>query len=196
MDRRPPTRGTATSRNTRSRSPRTGAPLGATFSTVLEYTTHRHSQTRTWTRTPPTTTGYQPGPVHGLGPYSNVASATTHSVPQPPTNLRASASGTERINLSWRAPSDRGSSSITGYRVETSASGLGFYDGSWEEVVANTRSTSYSHTNLRPSTVHHYRVFAINASGTKQELGEDLGRHQGYAKPGPLHKHEPHEGRS
>ena len=105
---------------------------------------------------------------HGLGPPSSVASATTHSVPQPPTNLSASASGTNRINLSWRAPSDRGSSSITGYRVEMSASGLGFYDGSWEEVVANTRSTSYSHTDLRPSTVHHYRVFAINASGTSK----------------------------
>ena len=105
---------------------------------------------------------------HGLGPPSSVASATTHSVPQPPTNLSASASGTNRINLSWRAPSDRGSSSVTGYRVETSASGLGFYDGSWEEVVANTRSTSYSHTDLRPSTVHHYRVFAINASGQSE----------------------------
>ena len=56
--------------------------------------------------------------VHGLGPYSSVANATTHSVPEPPTNLTATASGTERINLSWRAPSDRGSSAITGYRVE------------------------------------------------------------------------------
>ena len=105
---------------------------------------------------------------HGLGPPSSVASATTHSVPQPPTNLSATARSTTRIDLSWRAPSDRGSSSVTGYRVETSASGLGFYDGSWEEVVANTRSTSYSHTDLDPSTVHHYRVQAINASGRSE----------------------------
>ena len=88
---------------------------------------------------------------HGLGPYSSVANATTHSVPHPPTNLSANASGTNRINLSWRAPSDRGSSAITGYRVEMSASGLGFYDGSWEEVVASTTRTSYSHTDLHPA---------------------------------------------
>ena len=93
-----------------------------------------------------------------------MASATTHSVPQPPTNLSASASGTDRIDLSWRAPSDRGSSSITGYRVEMSASGL----GGWSEVIANTRSTSHSHTDLRPSTVHHYRVYAMNVSGTSK----------------------------
>ena len=105
---------------------------------------------------------------HGLGPYSSVASATTHSAPEPPTNLSANASGTNRINLSWTAPSDRGSSAITGYRVEMSASGLGFYDGSWEEVVASTTRTSYSHTGLNPSTVHHYRVLAINASGTSK----------------------------
>ena len=105
---------------------------------------------------------------HGTGPSSNVTNATTHSVPKPPTNLSASARGTDRIDLSWRTPADRGSSSITGYRVEMSASGLGFYDGSWEEVVANTRSTSYSHTDLEPSTAYHYRVHAINASGRSQ----------------------------
>ena len=106
---------------------------------------------------------------HGDGPPSSVASATTHSVPQPPTSLSASARGTDSINLSWRAPSDRGSSSVTGYRVEVSASGL----GGWEEVIANTRSTSYSHTDLEPSTVYHYRVYAINASGTSQSSDRD-----------------------
>ena len=35
-------------------------------------------------------------------------------------------------------------------------------------MVANTRSTSYSHTDLDPSTVHHYRVQAINASGRSE----------------------------
>ena len=90
-----------------------------------------------------------------------MANATTHSVPEPPTNLHASASGAERINLSWRAPSDQGSSAITGYRIEVSASGL----GGWEEVVASTTRTSYSHTGLEPSTVYHYRVYATNTSG-------------------------------
>ena len=105
---------------------------------------------------------------HGDGPTSNVASATTNSVPQPPTNLSATARGTDRIDLSWRAPSDRGSSSITGYRIEVSASGL----GCWEELVANTTSTSHSHTDLEPSTVYHHRVYAINASGESEESSE------------------------
>ena len=111
--------------------------------------------------------------VHGLGPYSSVANATTHSVPEPPTNLTATASGTERIDLSWSAPSDRGSSAITGYRIEMSASGLGFYDGSWEEVLASTTMTSYSHTDLNPSTVYHYRVFAMNVSGRSESSERD-----------------------
>ena len=106
---------------------------------------------------------------HGLGPYSSVANATTHSVPEPPTNLTATASGTERINLSWSAPSDRGSSAITGYRIEASASGL----GGWEEVVANTGSTSYSHTDLDPSTVYHYRAYAMNVSGRSESSERD-----------------------
>ena len=58
--------------------------------------------------------------AHGNGLPSRAVSATTHSAPQPPTNLTATASGTDRINLSWRAPSDTGSSSITGYRIHLS----------------------------------------------------------------------------
>ena len=119
--------------------------LSDIYSTHLTYThtrldqdTTRHyrvsARTRSWTRTL-----LQRGQRH-------------HPLrASPPDQPQCNASGTNRINLSWRAPSDRGSSSITGYRVETSASGLGFYDGSWEEVVANTRSTSYSHTNLNPA---------------------------------------------
>ena len=105
---------------------------------------------------------------HGTGPPSNVATATTHSVPAPPTNLTATARSTERIDLSWRAPSDRGSSAITGYRIEASASGL----GGWEEVVASTTKTSYSHTDLDPSTVYHYRAYAMNDSGRNDESSE------------------------
>ena len=55
--------------------------------------------------------------------------------------------------------------------------------------------TSYSHT-AEPQHRPSLPGICDKRLGNKQELGEDLGRHQGYAKPGPLHKHEPHEGRS
>ena len=112
---------------------------------------------------------------HGTGPPSRVVSATTHSKPQPPTNLTASAQSTDRINLSWRAPSDQGSSPITGYRIEMSAHGVP--SATWHEVVESTTSTRYSHTGLKSSTVYHYRVLRDKRLGKKQELGEGLGSH-------------------
>ena len=108
---------------------------GATWSLLFDILSTHHTYTHTGLD-PDTTRHYRvlARTGHGDGLPSSVANATTHSAPQPPTNLRAKSSGTESINLSWRAPSDQGSPAITGYKVEVSASGLGFYDGSWEEV--------------------------------------------------------------
>ena len=99
----------------------------------------------------------------GRSPASNVVIVRTAKKPEAPTNLRATASGTNRINLSWSAPSDRGTASITGYKVDVSLSGL----GGWSEVVASTNrsSPSYSATGLEPATTYHYRVFAITSVG-------------------------------
>ena len=82
--------------------------------------------------------------------------------PAAPTGLTATG-GRHHINLSWTEPTMDGGSSITGYRIESSADGL----SGWSDVAADTGSTAtaYSHTGLRPDTTLHYRVSAINAEG-------------------------------
>ncbi|MBI5697645.1 MAG: fibronectin type III domain-containing protein [Thaumarchaeota archaeon] len=85
------------------------------------------------------------------------------TVPQPPTNLAASATSPSQINLSWTAPTNNGGSPITGYKIERSVNG-----GAFSVLVSNTGSTgtTYSNTGLTHSTTYSYRVSAINAIGT------------------------------
>ena len=101
---------------------------------------------------------------NGAGAPSNVDGATTGtSVPDAPTVLTATASGTTRINLSWTAPASDGGSPITGYRIESSPNG----NSSWTTLVATTggASTTHSDTGLPGGTTRHYRVSAINSNG-------------------------------
>ncbi|WP_428098640.1 fibronectin type III domain-containing protein [Candidatus Rariloculus sp.] len=102
----------------------------------------------------------------GTGAASGTANATTGAatVPGAPTGLRATASGSNRINLSWTEPADNGGSAISGYRIEVSSNG----GTSWTDRVADTGSTSttYAHTGLSPGATRHYRVSAINSAGT------------------------------
>ena len=82
--------------------------------------------------------------------------------PAAPTSLTATAVGRHRIDLSWTGPSMDGGSSITGYRIESSADGL----NGWSAAAdTGSTATAYSHTGLRPETTLHYRVSAINAEG-------------------------------
>lgn len=97
------------------------------------------------------------------GPASNVAHATTEGGrPGAPTRLTATASGRDRINLSWRAPTNTGGG-ITGYRIEYSTN----EGDTWRELEANTRSTntSYSDRGLDAGTRRDYRVSAISSAG-------------------------------
>ena len=91
-----------------------------------------------------------------------IPAATT--VPGAPRSLSATASGTNRINLSWSAPASDGGSAITGYRIEVSLDG----GSNWTDRVANTNgaSTTYAHTGLAVGDTRHYRVSAINTIGT------------------------------
>ncbi len=99
---------------------------------------------------------------NGVGDPSNVADATTqHVLPSAPRRLTARARGTSAIELSWSAPSTRGSSPITGYRIESSLTG----NDPWSVRVANTTSTTYTHRDLSAGTTRHYRVRAITRAG-------------------------------
>ena len=84
--------------------------------------------------------------------------------PTAPSNLRASAASSGRIDLSWSAPAKNGGSDITGYKIEVSTDG----GNNWTNLVADTATTdtTYSHKGLPASTTRHYRVSAINAVGT------------------------------
>ncbi len=118
---------------------------------------------------PGTTRHYRVSAINdnGDGAASDSDSATTDSalsntVPDEPTGLTATASGTGTIDLDWTAPSNDGGSAITGYRIEFSSDG----NPPWtNHAVTSTPATTYSHTGLSPGTTRHYRVSALNGVG-------------------------------
>jgi fibronectin type 3 domain-containing protein len=93
----------------------------------------------------------------GASGYSNIASATTLSVPAAPTNLTATAVSSSRIDLTW---SDN-SSDETGFRIYRSTNGVNF---SWIATVG-ANVVTYSNTGLKASKTYYYRVLANNANG-------------------------------
>ena len=101
--------------------------------------------------------------VVGAGSASSSATATPRTTPGQPGSLSATE-GTAQVDLSWSDPSSDGGSAVTGYKVEQSTdSGL-----TWATVVADTGSTSTSHTvtSLVNGTSYSFRVAAVNAAGT------------------------------
>ncbi len=100
----------------------------------------------------------------GVGDASRVAGSTTAAtVPDAPTGLVANDVTPTQIDLFWIAPAYNGGAPITGYRIEVSETGA-----AWVDLVTNTESTvtAFSHTELQPGSVRHYRVSAINRAGT------------------------------
>ena len=104
----------------------------------------------------------------GPGTASNIADATTDggeaTTPGAPGNLVATATKGAVIYLSWSAPTDMGTSAITGYRVEVSSDA----GDNWTDLESNTGTTNtkYRHAGLALGTTRHYRVSAINEVGT------------------------------
>ena len=99
-----------------------------------------------------------PYPDYGsVGQYFISGTVTPQSIPVASTDLSASAASHTQINLSW---SDNASNE-TGYRVERSLD-----QSSWSSLAAiAANSSSYSDSNLSPSTTYYYRVVAYNSSG-------------------------------
>ena len=98
---------------------------------------------------------------HGDSPASNIAKVTTgRALPTAPVGLTVAATDNGNA-LAWRAPADSGSAAITGYRIEQSATGVG-----WTPLMTVAGDiTSYVHTSAAPGRTTHYRVIAINARG-------------------------------
>ena len=105
----------------------------------------------------------------GRGDWSSVAHATTDATkPGAPRGLKAAASavgGSSQLFLSWTRPDTEGGASITGYRIETSLTGV----AGWTLVATTTGSvTTYLHTGLAPGTTRYYRVAAVNSEGRSE----------------------------
>ena len=100
----------------------------------------------------------------GTGNPSNLASATTWSVPSAPLSLTADATSSSKINLNWTAPSNPGGTPVNGYKIER-RNGC---TGSFASLVANTSNTNtaYSDMGLVNGTCYEYRIFAHNMVGT------------------------------
>ena len=101
--------------------------------------------------------------IDSANPAAFVKTTPVVTVPGAPTSLTATSDGETEIDLSWTAPSDDGGADITGYRIEVSNNG-----SRWSDLEANTgnAATSYSHTGLTADSTRHYRVSAINSTGT------------------------------
>ena len=115
---------------------------------------------------PVTTRFYRVSAINRVGagaPAGPVNGTTLADVPSPPTGLRATASGTSEIRLSWTAPASDGGARIMGYRIETSRDA----GRTWTRLRTNTGTTetTFAHTGLQPATTRHYRVLAINRAG-------------------------------
>lgn len=86
------------------------------------------------------------------------------TVPNPPTNLNATAVSSTQINLSWTAPVNSTEDQVNGYKIEIRP----FCTGSFSVLVANTTNTTtaYSNTDLASGICYEYQVSALNPVGT------------------------------
>ncbi len=99
----------------------------------------------------------------GNSGWSNIASAAA-GTPGGVTELSATPSGHNQIDLSWKAPSDNAGAAVTGYLIQVSPDGT----GNWTNLAGgntNSTATAYSHMGLQSGTTYYYRVFAINSRG-------------------------------
>ncbi len=102
--------------------------------------------------------------ILGTGPVSAVTKVTppvSGAQPGQPTGVTATPDGHSEINLVWVAPTNAGSSAITGYKIEYSKDG----NLPWMDLATVGNVLRYNNTGLAPETTRHYRVSAVNSVG-------------------------------
>jgi len=111
----------------------------------------------------------------GSSAYSNIASATTYTVPSAPQTLNAITFNNVQIDLTWASPAYVGGG-ITTYSIyrETPVGG-GF------AFIANVSgiTLSYNDLGLTQNTVYNYRISATNLVGTGVYSNQDNDKTQG-----------------
>jgi hypothetical protein len=97
----------------------------------------------------------------GYGTVSHTLLIAPKAVPRAPGKPVVVASS-KKVKLSWAAPSSRGGSAITGYRVQRSLDGI-----NWTTLTstAPVATRTYTATGLTNGRVYRFRVGAINSFG-------------------------------
>jgi hypothetical protein len=93
----------------------------------------------------------------GSSGYSNVANATTFSLPATPTNLTATAVSSSQIDLTWVDNSN----DETNFRIYRSTNGVNFVF----TYNLGPNVTSFSDTGRTAGTTYYYQVAASNSNG-------------------------------
>ncbi|HEX6629032.1 MAG TPA: fibronectin type III domain-containing protein [Gemmatimonadaceae bacterium] len=97
----------------------------------------------------------------GNSAYTNIADATTLSLPAAPTNLQAAVSAIRAVDLSWTDNSNN----ETSFRLERAPDNAGVAGSFSQVVTTGANVTSYQNTGLANSTTYWYRVRAQNSVG-------------------------------
>ncbi len=129
----------------------------ASGSTVMTVTTSSSTPTGNYNLT---VTGSSGALSHTVTPVLSVIPLVDTQPPTAPTNLSATPTSGTQVNLAWTAATD--DVSVTGNRVERCA-GAGCTN--FGQIAVLGAITSYSDTNLQPTTSYSYRVRANDGSG-------------------------------
>ncbi len=98
--------------------------------------------------------------IFHITPNSSPEVGGMATVPLSPSNPAIAAVLSNRINISWQAPSSDGGSAVTGYQIYK-----GTVSGS-ETLIASLGNTlSYTDSAITASTTYYYKVSAVNAIG-------------------------------
>ena len=108
------------------------------------------------------------GPVNGKTPVvgARLTVSDNDRVSTAPQSLAALA-GAGQVNLSWTAPSDTGTSELTGYQYRQSTDGGTNWSPDWADISGSDKDTlSYSVVNLNHGTQYTFQVRAVSAGGS------------------------------
>lgn len=101
----------------------------------------------------------------GIGQSTSVVSYATPSLPEAPTNLTVTPTGSTNsaVKLNWGAGTSTQGNPIIGYRIDRSEN-----NGGWNTIVSSTENsnTFYTNTGLTAGTTYTYRVYTVSSVGT------------------------------
>lgn len=168
-----PTIGTATATGQSSASVSFTPPVSNGGATITSYTVTSSPDgiTATGATSPITVTGLSSGRAYTFTVYatnsvgnstpsaaSNSTVTSTPAVPQKPTGVSATPTGTTTATVSFTAPSNSGSSPITQYIATSSPDGI---TGTLNQAGSGTITV----TGLSPATSYTFTVKAVNSAG-------------------------------